>query len=136
MFQVNSQLSYESHAPYFQEQVVPVTVTVSVLSFWAFILLYPTLLKWKADLILYGIWWSDCFILQETTTVTQSIRIPSTSDVWVSTVVPYTVVVTHLATDYTYAQAEPGTVTSVVVVTNTPVSFQGLTDIFAMLFKY
>ena len=68
------------------------------------------------------------FILQETTTVTQSIRVPSTSDVWVSTVVPYTVVVTHLATDYTYAPAHPDTVTSVVVVTKTPVSFQRFTN--------
>ncbi|XP_045134980.1 uncharacterized protein LOC123518306 [Portunus trituberculatus] len=57
-----------------------------------------------------------------TVTVTQTIRIPVTSDIWVSTATPYTVRVTSLATDYTYVPDHAETVTAVVAVTNTPVS--------------
>ncbi|XP_063879242.1 uncharacterized protein LOC135110642 [Scylla paramamosain] len=57
-----------------------------------------------------------------TVTVTQTIRIPVTSDIWVSTAIPYTVRVTSLATDYTYVPDDAETVTAVVAVTNTPIS--------------
>ncbi|KAG0715781.1 hypothetical protein GWK47_011211 [Chionoecetes opilio] len=61
-------------------------------------------------------------LAQETVTVTQTIRVPVTSDVWVSTVTQHTVTVTHLATDYSYVPAHPDTVTSVIAVTATPES--------------
>ncbi|XP_045135695.1 uncharacterized protein LOC123518758 [Portunus trituberculatus] len=57
-----------------------------------------------------------------TVTETQTIRVPVTSDIWVSTATPYTVRVTSLATDYTFVPANAETVTAVVAVTNTPIS--------------
>lgn len=51
-----------------------------------------------------------------------TIRVPVTSDVWVSTVTEHTVRVTHLSTDYSASPDYAHTVTSVITVTNTPVS--------------
>ncbi|XP_045126355.1 uncharacterized protein LOC123513316 [Portunus trituberculatus] len=57
-----------------------------------------------------------------TTTVTQTIRVPVTSDVWVSSVTYHPVPATHLVTEYSYIPIDSTTVTSVIVVTSTPVS--------------
>ncbi|KAK8394342.1 hypothetical protein O3P69_006507 [Scylla paramamosain] len=57
-----------------------------------------------------------------TTTVTQVIRVPVTSDVWVSSVIIHPVTATHLVTEYSYVPIDSTTVTSVIIVTSTPVS--------------
>ncbi|XP_063859226.1 uncharacterized protein LOC135100317 [Scylla paramamosain] len=57
-----------------------------------------------------------------TITATETIRIPVTSDVWVSTVVNHPVPVTHLVTEYSYVPIDAYTKTSVVIVTSTPIS--------------
>lgn len=55
-------------------------------------------------------------------TQTQTVRVPITSDVWVSTVTQLTVTGTQLATQYSFAPDQADTVTSVLTITNTPVS--------------
>lgn len=69
--------------------------------------------------------------LQITVTQTQTIRVPVTSDVWVSTVTQQTVTATQLTTLWSFAPTHPDTVTSVITITNTPViaygSSRGLT---------
>ncbi|XP_050693854.1 uncharacterized protein LOC126984274 isoform X3 [Eriocheir sinensis] len=58
----------------------------------------------------------------DTVTTTQTVRVPVTSDVWVSTVTQYTVTATQLTTHWGFNPTRPDTVTSVITITNTPVS--------------
>lgn len=114
--QAAAQQSYDAHEPYVAPVVRTVTETVSCNSF-----------SWPLTLLLY---YNGLFIgfnvlhhsLQITVTVTQTVRIPTTSDVWVSSVVHHTVPATHLVTQYSYVPIDSSTVTSVIVVTSTPVS--------------
>lgn len=59
---------------------------------------------------------------QVTVTSTQTVRVPVTSDVWVSTVTQSTVTGTQLSTLWSFTPVSPVTVTSVMTITNTPVS--------------
>ncbi|XP_018023404.1 uncharacterized protein LOC108679317 [Hyalella azteca] len=55
-------------------------------------------------------------------TKTHTLRVPSTSDVWVTSVTMVKIPVTQLATQRTFVRAAPDTVTSLVRITSTPVS--------------
>ncbi|XP_050693454.1 uncharacterized protein LOC126984110 [Eriocheir sinensis] len=57
-----------------------------------------------------------------TITVTETLRVTSTSDVWNTELVENSVFVTQLSTNRNYVPAQPATVTSIIRVTATPVS--------------
>ncbi|XP_050693858.1 uncharacterized protein LOC126984277 [Eriocheir sinensis] len=82
---------YDTHVPYVQAQVVPVTVT-------------------------------------ETITGTQTIRVPVTSDVWVSDIVTSPVYATQLVTEYSWVPVDSVTRTTLMTVTTTPVSMVSQTS--------